>query len=73
MKIKLTQIPNYKLLTNEEACNYLLDNKIDTLVLLNKEYDLLDVYNIFCDIKGECDFTRSSNNFNFEDYDTVTT
>lgn len=72
MKIKLTQIPNYKFLTNEEACNYMLDNNINTLVHLGNEYDLLDVYNIFCDIKWERDFTTNSNNFSFEDYDTVT-
>lgn len=72
MKIKLTQIPYYKLLTNEEACNYMLDNRIDTVVHCDKEYDLLDVYNIFCDIRNDGEFTRSSNQSNFEDYDTVT-
>lgn len=71
MKIKLTQIPNYKLLTNEEACNYMLDNKIDIIVHCDKEYDLLGVYNTFCDIRNG-EFTRSSNQSNFEDYDTVT-
>ena len=72
MKIKLTQIPDWKTITNEEAANYMLDNNIETVVYNNDEYDLLDVYSTFKTIRKIEEGNNNPANMTFEDYDSVT-
>ena len=72
MKIKLTQIPDWKTITNEDAANYMLDNNIETVVYNNDEYDLLDVYSTFKTIRKIEEGNNNPANMTFEDYDSVT-
>lgn len=77
MKIKLTQIPDWKTITNEDAANYMLDNNIETVVIEtvvynNDEYDLLDVYSTFKTIRKIEEGNNNPANMTFEDYDSVT-
>lgn len=72
MKIKLTQIPDWETITNEDAANYMLDNNIETVVYNNYEYDLLDVYSTFKTIRKIEEGNNNPANMTFEDYDSVT-
>ena len=72
MKIKLTQIPDWKTITNEDAADYMLDNCIEIVTHNNAEYNLFDVFTTFRLIRKIEEESINPVNMTFEDYDSVT-